>query len=180
MSCQGMYQQCGGSSWDGARCCAPPLRCLAENEYYAQCLDVCPRGWACTQHDVHGMASSEHGRSGHGDEVESCRFAFGTAFMGSSHYYGDVDHLSVWLGQSDASGGMFNDDWHGAALRKAMQLGATPVFYAYVIAFLARRLAGLQDCDVGQPPLTLCARGASFVRQHRQLITRSALGVPVY
>jgi hypothetical protein len=62
----------------------------------------------------------------------------------------------VWIGQTHDGSSAFNDDWHGAMLRSALAIGATPVYYAYVIAFLARGHAGLDDCDVGTAPHTLC------------------------
>ena len=150
----------------------PPLQCLAESEYYAQCLEACPEAsWHCARAgapiEEHPAAANEEPLGEGGD---SCRFAFGTAFVGPHHDYGEVDHLSVWLGQAEGGGVAFNDDWNGAALRVAKQLGATPVFYSYLIASLARQHAGLEDCDVGHPPLTLCARGAAFVREQLKLI----------
>lgn len=45
---------------------------------------------------------------------------------------------------------------------------STAVYYAYVIAMLARHMKGIQDCDVGSP--SLCVHGADFVREHEQLI----------
>jgi hypothetical protein len=42
-----------------------------------------------------------------------------------------------------------------------------PLFYAYVIAFEARRLVGLQDCDV-DANWNLCRFGAQFIRDNRQ------------
>ena len=44
--------------------------------------------------------------------------------------------------------------------------GKTPLFYAYVIAFEARAMKGLQDCDVGSP--NLCQQGSEFIRNNRQ------------
>lgn len=42
-----------------------------------------------------------------------------------------------------------------------------PLFYAYVIAFEARAMWNLQDCDVSSTT-NLCIRGSEFIRQNRQ------------
>lgn len=47
----------------------------------------------------------------------------------------------------------------------------TPVYYAYIIAFTARNLKGLQDCDVSSGP-NLCNQGAQFVRDNRAYIVK--------
>ena len=44
-----------------------------------------------------------------------------------------------------------------------------PVFYAYIIAFQARKDRNLQDCDVA-PSNNLCYQGANYIRQNRQLL----------
>ena len=43
-------------------------------------------------------------------------------------------------------------------------LNKIPVFYGYVIAFEARNLKSLQDCNVGTP--NLCQQGAQFIRDN--------------
>lgn len=53
-------------------------------------------------------------------------------------------------------------------LTKTKSLNKIPVFYAYVIAFEARNLLGLQDCDVGTP--SLCQQGSQFIRDYRARI----------
>ena len=53
-------------------------------------------------------------------------------------------------------------------INKMKDLGKTPVFYAYMIAFEARVAWGLQDCNVGYP--SLCERGANYIRQNRDRI----------
>jgi hypothetical protein len=57
----------------------------------------------------------------------------------------------------------FNVYYQGEMLKTAKAKGKIPVFYAYVIAFEARNLWGLQDCNVGSP--NLCQKGAEFIRQ---------------
>lgn len=177
---------------------AEMLHCFAESEFYSQCLEACPLRssppWQCASSA--GTSTSRNAPSlSHGtppavmlmdappptsavyippesepSHSTGCQFAFGTAFVGPHHHYGHVDHVSVWLGQSDGGSVAFNDEWHGAALRTSAKLGAIPLFYAYLIAFLARQHAGLLDCDVGSPPLTLCSRGASYIRENQETI----------
>ena len=50
-------------------------------------------------------------------------------------------------------------------LSKATAQNRIPLFYAYIIAFEARNLQGLKDCDVGTP--NLCQYGANFIRNNR-------------
>ena len=54
-SCSAEFGQCGGSTWMGPRCCAPPHRCYKQSEWYSQCGSGCPddAGWACH----HGLRS---------------------------------------------------------------------------------------------------------------------------
>lgn len=49
-----------------------------------------------------------------------------------------------------------------------VQNGKIPLFYAYVTAFEARAMWGLQDCDVNNGQPTLCQKGSEFIRQNRQ------------
>jgi hypothetical protein len=44
-----------------------------------------------------------------------------------------------------------------------------PVFYSYIIAFEARKSAGLQDCNV-DPNHNLCYHGSQYIRDNRQLL----------
>ena len=37
-----MYEQCGK---DGIEC--QEGECFKQNDYYSQCLESCPEGWAC-------------------------------------------------------------------------------------------------------------------------------------
>ena len=52
---------------------------------------------------------------------------------------------------------------------KCKQFAKTPVFYAYIIAFQARAMMGLQDCDV-DPNNNLCKKGSQFIRDNRALL----------
>jgi hypothetical protein len=49
-------------------------------------------------------------------------------------------------------------------LNKVVALKKIPVFYGYVIAFEARNIMGLQDCNVGTP--NLCQQGSQFIRNY--------------
>lgn len=98
------------------------------------------------------------------------RLRFGSFFRKDADSASSAaDYLTVWLGtRSKAFGCGFNPHWHGKMLQRTLAQNSTPVFYAYVIAMLARHTHGLQDCDVGEP--SLCAHGADFVREHEALV----------
>jgi hypothetical protein len=49
------------------------------------------------------------------------------------------------------------------------QYGKMPVFYGYIIAFMARRELGLQDCDVSSTN-SLCTEGSNYIRNNRARI----------
>ena len=53
-------------------------------------------------------------------------------------------------------------------LERVRAQNGTAVYYAYVIAMLARHAKGIKDCDVGSP--SLCVHGADFVREYEPLI----------
>eukprot|EP00308_Calcidiscus_leptoporus_P000992 CAMPEP_0119384182 /NCGR_PEP_ID=MMETSP1334-20130426/84074_1 /TAXON_ID=127549 /ORGANISM="Calcidiscus leptoporus, Strain RCC1130" /LENGTH=539 /DNA_ID=CAMNT_0007405159 /DNA_START=55 /DNA_END=1674 /DNA_ORIENTATION=+ len=98
-----------------------------------------------------------------------CRFRFGRAFRGADFDYSGVDYLTVWIGQSGeqqtcSKPPCFNEYWHGAMLKLALQMRISAAYYAYIVAFLAKTLAGLHDCDMGEP--SLCRHGANFIRTH--------------
>ena len=106
----------------------------------------------------------------------SCRFRFGMEYKGPDIDYTGIDYLTIWIGQraeGNAACAMppcFNPFWHGDMLHIARTLKASVVYYAYIIAFLAKR-TGLYDCDVGSP--NLCERGASYIRQNEAAILRT-------
>ena len=102
-------------------------------------------------------------------ELSACKFNFGMSFQGAGYAYpAELDYATVWIGSSEN----FNVNWDGALLNACKPggklAGRTPVYYAYVIAFTARRDLGLKDCDVGTP--NLCQQGANFIRQQRARI----------
>ena len=57
-------------------------------------------------------------------------------------------------------------------IKKCLQLNKVPVFYAYIIAFEARRAEKLYDCNDGQadPNHNLCTHGAEFIKNNRALL----------
>jgi hypothetical protein len=80
----------------------------------------------------------------------------------------EADYLTIWLGPpSERYGARFNKYWHGRMLDYARLHNTTVVYYAYIVAGLARHVAGLRDCDVSDSPSTsLCVHGADFIRHH--------------
>lgn len=97
-----------------------------------------------------------------------CPFKFGTFFRKESPVR-HADYFTVWIGTHSKSHGYgFNPHFHGRMLERARDTNATAVYYAYIIAMLARHSKGIQDCDVGSP--SLCEHGADFVRENEPLI----------
>ena len=82
-----------------------------------------------------------------------------------------ADYVTIWLGTFAKARNGFNPYWHGRMLDLVRERSMTAVYYAYIIAKLARRAIGAKDCDRGgvrQP--SLCVDGAEFVRQNEPLI----------
>ena len=101
--------------------------------------------------------------------ARACPLAFGTFFSKERSVPLSASYVTIWLGtKSRAHGYDFNPFWHGRMLQHVKAHNSTAVYYAYVIAMLARHMKGIQDCDVGSP--SLCVHGADFVREHEQLI----------
>jgi len=100
---------------------------------------------------------------------DPCKFNFGQAWLGTGTTYADQsDYITVWLG-ADAA---FNENWEGAMLKSCKSgalKGKTPVFYSYIIAKMALKNAGLQDCDVSGGS-NLCTAGAAYIRNNRDAI----------
>ena len=91
--------------------------------------------------------------------------------------YEGIDYLSVWIGQHNqgddcATPPCFNPYWHGTMLQTVRERGLNAVYYAYIIAFLAKA-TGLNDCDIGPPDL--CHYGANFIREHEPMILRTCM-----
>eukprot|EP00967_Tisochrysis_lutea_P030288 scaffold35539_cov35-Tisochrysis_lutea.AAC.3 len=81
----------------------------------------------------------------------------------------EADYLTIWIGPpSQRFGPRFNEFWHGHLLSHTKTRNSTVVYYAYIVAGLARHMAGLQDCDVSDSPTkSLCVHGADFIRSHQ-------------
>ncbi len=105
---------------------------------------------------------------------------WGTDYVGPNKDYKPWDYATKWIGykNGDHCKGKkectdFNDGDEGAFYRKMKELGKIPVVYGYIIAFEARNLWGLYDCNDPKHPNVwdqLCGRAAKFIRENRQLI----------
>ncbi|NLW33361.1 MAG: carbohydrate-binding protein [Fibrobacter sp.] len=94
-------------------------------------------------------------------EFDPCQFNFGMKWKGGSPP-SEVDYLAEWLGSEEH----FN---MGGLLETCRNHNKTPVFYSYIIAFLARRDNGLGDCDVSGGN-NLCTKGAEYIKQNKSRI----------
>lgn len=111
----------------------------------------------------------------HRRAAASCSMQFGAFFSKNKSDAENMrasDYLTVWIGtKSKAFGSGFNPHYHGRMLERVRAQNGTAVYYAYVIAMLARHSKGIVDCDVGSP--SLCVHGADFVRAFEPLILRT-------
>ncbi|MDG5816529.1 carbohydrate binding domain-containing protein [Chitinispirillales bacterium ANBcel5] len=94
---------------------------------------------------------------------DPCGFNFGMTYAENREIPDEVNYLTIWAGCDEEN--RFNNYWHGEMLRTCIQHNKTPVFYAYIIAFAARRERGLQDCDKNSSN-NLCTDGANFIREN--------------
>lgn len=108
----------------------------------------------------------------------SCQFRYGRDFVSSTTDYSQFDYITIWIdtissncAQSNSGNPSctdFNPYYQGVMLQTTKSLNKIPVFYGYVIAFEARNLQGLQDCNVGTP--SLCQYGSQFIKNNRARI----------
>jgi hypothetical protein len=117
----------------------------------------------------HVQSRHHPGHSAH--HQHRCRFKLGVNWHRSpaaAAVLQEADYLTIWLGPpSERRGARFNKYWHGSMLDYARTHNRTVVYYAYIVAGLARHIAGLRDCDMSDSPSTsLCVHGADFIRQH--------------
>ncbi len=101
--------------------------------------------------------------------LSPCKFSFGVGWNGlDKNYAAAADYVTIWAGSDEA----WNTYWIGDMLKATKPggklAGKTPVFYAYIIAFTARRDLGLLDCNVGSP--NLCQKGSNYIRQKKSRI----------
>jgi len=99
---------------------------------------------------------------------DKCKFQFGRGWTGAGTYT-DVDYVTIWVGDGSSKNNQYNTYWEGAMLKACKSQNLTPVFYSYIIAFLARNKGGLGDCDISGSN-NLCTGGAKYIRDNRALI----------
>lgn len=46
------WSQCGGLTYTGSTQCEPGTHCFRENQWYSQCLRLCPSGWECNKVNI--------------------------------------------------------------------------------------------------------------------------------
>ncbi len=107
-----------------------------------------------------------------------CQFRYGRDFVSSTTDYSQYDYITIWIdtissncpssNSKNPDCTNFNPYYQGVMLQTTKSLNKIPVFYGYVIAFEARNLQGLQDCNVGTP--SLCQYGSQFIRDNRARI----------
>jgi hypothetical protein len=186
-----LYGQCGGfttNSWTSA--CASGLSCCYQNKYYSQCLQSCSTTQASTGAPTKSTATtkatsttlkttqaptkfSPTTKSGTSTTCSSFTngvFKLGISYdqtSGCSTNLNGYDYITIWMDTIDSNQSTnFNPWYQGAMLNCCIKNGKIPLFYAYVIAFEARNMMGLQDCDV-DPQNNLCHYGAQFIRNNR-------------
>merc|ERR1712127_147913 len=106
-------------------------------------------------------------------KLTSCKFAYGRDWKDENTDYSPYDYITIWINtpKENCKGDHctdFNKYYQGVMLNKCKQLGKTPVFYAYIIAFESRVAWGLKDCNMGYP--NLCQRGSKYIRENRDRI----------
>lgn len=109
---------------------------------------------------------------------DPCKFNFGQSWDGpSASYAAQADYITIWVGDGGGQSN-YNSYWEGDMLKKCKAgsghaiAGKTPVFYSYIIAFLAKNKGGLKDCDVAGTgsSQSLCVSGTNFIRNNRAQI----------
>ena len=100
----------------------------------------------------------------------TCLFKSGQAFDPNISDYSSPDYLTIWINTISSDYGTdFNPYYQGAMIDICKKSSKIPVFYAYIIAFQARKDKGLQDCNI-DPDKNLCFLGADYIRNNRQLL----------
>jgi len=87
---------------------------------------------------------------------------------GSGTIPANIDLVSIWVGYE-------TDDQMNPAVQNMLldmknRPNATPVYYAYFIAFKANIRAGLGDCNTDTDGHNLCNEGAQWIRNNRSYI----------
>jgi hypothetical protein len=108
------------------------LKCYAKDSGYSQCLRSCDpvwqAGWECLNSNTVGVTST--------NSFPGCQFRFGMQFKNKDTDYSTVDYIGIWIGDDPML--YFNQYWHGDMLRTCVNKKKLPVFYGYIIAFMAR------------------------------------------
>lgn len=80
------------------------------------------------------------------------------------------DYITIWLNTINRGlSTRLNRYYQGNMLKMCRKYNKLPLFYTYVVAFEARLIRNIQDCDV-DAKYNLCHLGAQFVRDHRSHI----------
>lgn len=121
--------------------------------------NICEEGvWV--EHDI-----SEEARS-YSPGFDPCKFNFGAGWQASHEdiqYYRNLDYIAVWLGANS-----FYNFFEKRMVDVCMEVGATPMIYAYVIAEFGKK-RGLDDCNVAKnAEQSLCMKGAQLIREFFQ------------
>lgn len=102
-------------------------------------------------------------------EFELNKFNFGCGYDGRSNFSG-LDYTTKWLGGGGGGLAAWGHDDFLRSCKNGAASGVTPVFYAYVIAFMCKDALGVVDCNMSDGNNTLCHKGAGYIRNNRSWI----------
>jgi hypothetical protein len=160
-----LYGQCGGENWTGGKTCVSGSVCTVKDKWYSQCL---PSAGTTTRA---GITTTRAGitTAGVTTTASASKFPYGQLRHGRPYERGadmsQFDFVSAWVGYQHP----LNPYHEGEMVEFCNKNGKTCQFYMYVIAFTARSMKGLQDCDV-DPNYNLCTDGSQFIRDNRALL----------
>jgi hypothetical protein len=148
-----------------------------QDKWYSQCRTDCPPSWECFL-EPGGSSTTPSVITNPGvvtnppaaGKFPNCQFRFGMGYRPEpSTDYSSGDYITIWIGSPSTTHGTdFNPWWHGAMVDSCIKYNKIPLYYGYIIAFMARDEWGLQDCDVGTP--SLCEKGSDYIRGNRAKI----------
>lgn len=105
-----------------------------------------------------------HNVEPHKRGFDPCQFNFGAAWSTAkerdSLNYDGLDYIAVWLGDND-----FYNAFEERMVRMCVDVGATPMIYAYVIAEFDKD-HGIDDCNISSAEKTHCTHGAQMIREY--------------
>ena len=113
------------------------------------------------------------------EKFTNCKYTYGITWEGAANSakknYPAYDFINKWIGEPNpdckthqVSCTDWNDHWAGDAVRTAKNLNKPMALYMYIIAYEAKNLLNLVDCNVGYP--NICQKGANFIREKRNHI----------